>query len=69
MKTSCKLPFMVWVDNVGVIVVASNITANHTHDMRFNYVNEYMDDGIIKIIVFKSAETDSDILTNSLSGE
>ena len=64
-------PFMVRVDNVGTIFMASNITTmSHTKyvDIWYKYVNEYVEDGIVKIIFIKSAN-DSDILTKNLSAE
>ena len=67
-----KYPVMVRVDNVGVIFMASNITAmNHTKhvDIRYKYVNEYVEDGTVKIIFVKSADNNSDILTKNLSAE
>ena len=44
---------------------------NHTKhvDIRYKYVNEYLEDGTVKIIFVKSAENDSDILTKNLSAE
>ena len=53
MKMSVKLPVMVRVDNVGALFIASNITTtahvNH-FDIRYNYVNESVEDGVVKII-------------------
>ena len=63
---------MVRVDNIGAIFVASNITTtSHTKhvDIWYKYVNEYVEDGIVKIIFVKSADNDSDILTKNLSTE
>ena len=55
-------PFIVRVDNVGAIFMASNIiTMPHTKqvDIRYKYVNEYVDDGVIKIIFVESTDNDS----------
>ena len=60
------------MDNVGVKFMASNITLTwHTKhvDIRYNYVNEYIEDGIVNIIFVKSADNDSDILVKNLSTE
>ena len=63
MKISIKYPVMVWVDNVGTIFIASNIaTISHTKhvDIRYKYLNEYVEDGIVEIVFFlKSAENDT----------
>ena len=56
---------MVRVDNVGVIFLASNITStSHTKhmDIRYKYVNENFEDGVVKITFVKSADNDSNIL-------
>ena len=62
MKISIKYPVMVWVDNVGTIFIASNIaTISHTKhvDIRYKYLNEYVEDGIVEIVFLKSAENDT----------
>ena len=59
---------MVRVDNKVAIFMASNIvtmSCTKQMDIRYKYVNEYVEDGVFKIIVVKSAEKDSDILTNT----
>eukprot|EP00956_Cyclotella_meneghiniana_P000877 scaffold1009_cov67-Cyclotella_meneghiniana.AAC.1 len=51
MKIKVKLPVTVRVDNVGAIFMSKNIsTSNRTKhvDIRTKYVNEYVEDGIIK---------------------
>ena len=72
MKIAFKYPVMVRVDNLGAIFMASNITTTcHTKhvDIRYKYVNEYVEDGVVKIVFVKSADNDSDILTKNLSAE
>ena len=57
MKISVKYLVMVRVDNVGAILMANNITTtSHTKqvDIRYKYVNEHVEDGIVKIIFVKS---------------
>ena len=52
--------------------MAGNATSTiHTKpvDIRQWCVNEYMEDGIVKIVFVKSAENDIDILTKTLSGD
>ena len=36
-------------------------------DIRYKYLNEEVEDGIVKIVFVKCAENDSNILTKSLS--
>ena len=72
MNTSVKLPVMVRVDNVGALFMASNITTmpctKHV-DIRYKYVNEYVKDGVVKIVFVNSVENDSKILTKNISTE
>ena len=62
---------MVQFDNVGVIFMARNImsmSCTKHMDVRYKYVNECVEDSIVKII-FESADNDSDILTKNLNAE
>ena len=38
-------------------------------DVRTKYVNEYVEDGVLKIVYVKSEESDADIFTKSLGSE
>ena len=38
-------------------------------DIRYKYVNDYVEDGIVKIVFVKSSDKDSDILIKNLSTE
>ena len=67
-----KYSVMTRVDNVGAIFMASNITTTcHTKhvDIQYKYANEYVQDGVVKIVFVKSAENDSGILTKAISAE
>ena len=46
-------------------------TTCHTKhmDIQYNYVNEYVEDGVVKIVFVESAENDSNILTKNLSAQ
>ena len=64
MKIPIKLPVTIRIDNMAVIFIASNITTtSHTKQMdtRYKYVNDYVEDRILKIC-FKSVENESHIL-------
>ena len=57
-----KLPIMVRVDNVGVIFMINNITTTSCTkyvDIRYKYMNEYVEVGVVKIIFVESAEVKS----------
>ena len=52
--------------------MASNITNTcHTKHVgiRYKYFNEYVEDGVVKIVVAKSADDDNNILTKNLRAE
>ena len=72
MKTSVKYSVMVRVDNINATFMASNITTKcgtkHI-DIRYKYVNEYVEVRIVNIIFVKSTDNDSNILTKNLSTE
>ena len=67
-----KYPVTLRVDNIGAIFMASNITTiSYTKDVNIRYenLNEYVEDRIIKIIFVKSVDNESNILNNYLSAE
>ena len=69
MQIVVKYPVTLRVDNVGAIFMASNIvTMSSTKHVViwYKYVNEYVENGIVKIIFVKSVDNDSDILTKNL---
>ena len=72
MKIKVKLLIIGCVDNVGVIFMTINITTighiKHV-DICYKCVTEYVEDGIMKIILVKSVGKDSDIMTKNLGSE
>ena len=71
MKIPVKYPVMVRVDNVGTIFMAGNIitiSCTKHMDIKYKYVNEYVEDGI-KIVFVKSAVNESNILTKNVSAD
>ena len=70
MKFSVKLPVIIRFDNTEAIFMANHITTTSQTkniDIRYKYVNEYVEDGVVKIIFVKSSESDSIILTKNLN--
>jgi len=69
MEIQVQLPVIVRVDNVGAVFMAKNITTTgrtkHV-DIRTKYVNEYVEDGKIKIIFVKTEDNLADCLTKNL---
>jgi hypothetical protein len=67
-----KRPITVRVDNIGAIYLANNQTTSQRTkhvDVRYHFVREYIEDGLIKIIFVKSKDNDADIFTKNLDGE
>ena len=67
-----ELPMIVNVDNVGAIYLSqSATTSNRTKhiDVRYHFVREFIEDGIVKIVFVRSAENDADLFTKNLGGE
>ena len=67
---------MVRVNNIGAIFIsiftANNIaTMSHTKHIviRYKYLNEHVEDRVVKIIFVESVENESDNFTKSLSAE
>ena len=72
MKINVTLPIVVNVDNMGTVFMSKNIstTGRSKHiDVRTKYVNEYVEDGVLKIVHVKSEENDADIFTKNLGSE
>ena len=62
MKIIVKYPVMVRLDDVNAIFMASNIatTCHAKHvDIRYKYLNEYVEDRVLKIVFVKSADNGS----------
>ena len=72
MRIKYHLPVTVRVDNIGAIFMSKNInTSSRTKhvDVRTKYVNEFCENGIIKIIFISSSENISDIMSKNLSAD
>jgi hypothetical protein len=71
MGITLKLPVIVCVDNVGAIFMAENVTTTgrtkHV-DSRYHYVQEFVEDGFVKIIFVCTAENYSDQFTKNVTG-
>jgi hypothetical protein len=67
-----KLPVIVRVDNVGAIFMTENTatTGRTKHvDIRYRFVNEYVEDKFIEIIFVRTEDNDADVFTKNVSGE
>ena len=60
------------VDDIGAIFMVSNITTmscTKHMNIRYKYVNEYVEGRVVKTVFVKSADNDSIILAKNLSAE
>jgi hypothetical protein len=67
-----ELPIIVHVDNIGAIYMAKNamISTRTKHvDVHYHYVEEYIDDAVVKINFSKSRDNKSDIFTKNTNQE
>ena len=65
MKILVEYPVTVSADNIGAIFMASKIATMYCTkhvDIRYKYVDEYAEDGVIKIIFVKSADNSAELL-------
>ena len=65
-------PVVVNVDNLGAIYLAdgNSSTQRTKHvDIRYHFVREYIEDGIVKVKFVRSEDNDSDVFTKNLSSE
>ena len=72
MKIKIELPIVVNVDNMGAIFMSKNINTSSRSkhiDVRTKYVNEYVEDGKLRIIYVKTEDNDSDLYTKNLGSE
>jgi Reverse transcriptase (RNA-dependent DNA polymerase) len=72
MEIKVKLPIIVKVDNVGAIYLANNAVSGprmkHV-DIRYHFVRDLIEEGIIEVAFVKSEENDSDVFTKNLGEE
>jgi len=67
-----KMPIVVHCDNIGAIFLSYNakVSQRTKHiDIKYRYVGEYVEQGIVKIIFVKSENNVSDILTKNTPQE
>ena len=65
-------PVRIRVDNIGAIFMAGNVTTSprtkHV-DVRYRYVTEFIEDGLVKIEFVRTKDNESDGFTKNLNGE
>ena len=72
LEIKVNLPITFRVDNAGVIFVSKNVnTKSGTKHVgvRTKYVNEYCEDGVVKIVFVESDNNDAHVFTKKLGQE
>ena len=62
------LPIVVKVDNMGAIYMSENdgLKKSRHIDIRYHFIREYVDQGIVKIVFVKSEDNKADTFTKNL---
>jgi len=66
------LPVIVCMDNIGAIFMVENVsTSPRTKhiDVRYHFVQEFIEDGFIKIIFIQTGDNKADVFTKNIVGE
>ena len=69
LQMKVNLPILVNMDNVGAIYLASNATSGQRTrhiDVRYHFVRNYVEEGIVKIVFVQSKENDADMFTKNV---
>jgi hypothetical protein len=72
MGIKVKLPIIIRVDNMGAIFMTDNVSVSQRTkhvDLRTKFINQYVDNGSIKIKFVKMADNLSNSFTKNVSGE
>ena len=72
MGIKVELPIIVRVDNNGAIFMSENLAVSQRTkhvDIRYKFVNEFVEDGFLRIIFVRSEDNDADMFTKNLKGE
>jgi len=72
MGIKVEIPIIVRVDNNGAIFMSENVVVSQRTkhvDVRYKFVNEFVEDGFLKIRFVRSEDNDADIFTKNLKGE
>jgi hypothetical protein len=67
-----ETPIIIKVDNIGAIFMAENVNATRQTkhiDTHYHFVQEFVVDGFVKIILVKTTENKSDVFTKNVSSD
>jgi hypothetical protein len=72
MKIAYKKPINIHVDNISAIFLAGNQNSSERSkhiDMKYHYVCDLIDEGLIDVKFVRSASNLADLFTKNLNGE
>ena len=72
MGVEIEYPMTIYVDNLAAIFMANNVTTSQRTrhvDIRTKFVTHFRENGILKIILVKGVDNESDIMTKNVKGE
>ena len=72
LELEIEYPIMIRVDNIGAIYLANNqVLSNRTKHIgvRYHFVRDYIEDGIVQIKFVRSKENSADMFTKNLPKE
>ena len=72
MGIKVEIPIIVRVNNNGAIFMSENVVVSQRTkhvDVRYKFVNEFVEDGFLKIRFMRSEDNDADIFTQNLKSE
>ena len=72
MGIKVKTPIIVRMDNVGAMYIATNPSTNTRTrhiDIRYHFVREHVENGVIQIIFVRTDENTADIFTKNVKSE
>jgi hypothetical protein len=72
LEVKISLPIQVMVDNIGAIFLTENqsVSQRTRHiDVRYHFVRNYVEDGVVQINFVRSEDNDADLFTKNLGTE
>ena len=72
MGIKLQYPIIIKCDNVGAIYLSNNHTTSQRTkhiDVRYHFVREYIEDGVLKVLFIPTEDNDADIYTKNTTEE
>jgi hypothetical protein len=72
LQVKLKLPINILVDNVGAMFLTENqsVSQRTRHiDVRYHFIRNYVEDGIVQVNFVRSEHNDADVFTKNLGSD